>query len=185
MVCLLCRLTQIYPSPRLISAKTGKKNRPCLFSPTTTMFIHNTTVYEARQEALVRKRGLYQPWPCCFNTTDLWASLAAKLQSPMEPCAYFLCPLLDHMEHKGHRDTVYHRFVCVWESVCTCVCVYALPVCEMSQICSLVTVDLAAGCIDFVSICIFLPAKSTFISSTNIDAEHIIVFSHSAGLDLT
>lgn len=42
----------------------------------------------------------------------------------------------------------------------------------MSQICSLVSVDLAAGRIDFVSICIFLPAKNTFISSTNIDAEN-------------
>lgn len=44
----------------------------------------------------------------------------------------------------------------------------------MSQICSLVSVDLAAGCIDFVSICIFLPAKNTFISSTNIDAEKTV-----------
>lgn len=42
----------------------------------------------------------------------------------------------------------------------------------MSQICSLALVDLAVGCIDFVSICIFLPAKNTFISSTNIDAEN-------------
>lgn len=40
----------------------------------------------------------------------------------------------------------------------------------MCQICSLVSVDLAEGCIDFVSICIFLPAKNTFISSTKIDA---------------
>ncbi len=61
---------------------------------------------------------------------DLWALLAAKLQSPTELCAYFLCPLLDHMEHKGHRDTVYHRFVSVCESVRihvrVCICIACL-----------------------------------------------------------
>lgn len=62
--------------------------------------------------------------------------------------------------------------LCVWECVYTCARVYVLHVSEMSQICSLVSVDLAAGCTDFVSICIFLPAKSTFISTTNIDAEN-------------
>lgn len=61
---------------------------------------------------------------CCFNTVDLWALLAAKLQSPTELCAYFLCPPLDHMEHEGHRDMVYHRFVCV--KVCVCVYMYCL-----------------------------------------------------------
>lgn len=64
--------------------------------------------------------------------------------------------------------------LCVWKCAftraCACVCVYVLPVCEKSQICSLVSVDLAAGRIDFVSICIFLPAKNTFISSTEIEA---------------
>ena len=90
-----------------------KKKGVFFFTHKTTVFIHNTTVYEAGQEHWYGKGGLYQPSLCCFNTADLGALLAAKLQSPTEPCAYFLCPLLDHMEHEGHRDTVYHRFVSV------------------------------------------------------------------------
>lgn len=105
------------------------------------LFLHNHDVYSlhysiwSRKEALVRKRGLYQPSLCCFNTADLGALLTAKLQSPTEQCAYFLCPLLDHMEHKGHRDTVYHRFVAVCYIVRICACVYVSPVCKLSQIC--------------------------------------------------
>ena len=82
--------------------------------------------------------------------------------------------------------------ICLRVRVCVCVCVYTCArvyvwrVRKTSQICSLVSVDLSAGRIDFVSICIFLPAKNTFISSTNIDAgKQFTVFSHSAVLELT
>lgn len=65
----------------------------------------------------VQIERLHHPSLSGFNTVDLWALLAAKLQSPTELHAYFLCPPLDHMEHEGHWDTVYHRFVCVCERV--------------------------------------------------------------------
>lgn len=65
----------------------------------------------------VHKERLHHPSPSGFNTVDLWALMAAKLQSPTELHAYFRCPPLDHMEHEGHWDTVYHRFVCLCEHV--------------------------------------------------------------------
>lgn len=98
----------------------------------TTILLHFLLVYKVGQTGapVLKKKGLHQPSLCCFNTADLWASLAAKLQSPTEPCAYFLCPPLDHMEHEGHTDMVYHRFVSVCESVrlhvCVCVCTACL-----------------------------------------------------------
>lgn len=52
---------------------------------------------------------------------DLWASPAARLLSPAEPRAHFLCPPLDHMEHEGHRDALYHTLVCVCQRVQECV----------------------------------------------------------------
>lgn len=78
------------------------------------------------------------------------------------------------MEHEGHRDTVYHRFVSVCERVRVHERVYLYCLfCEkepnlLASVCGLGS----GGAFIFVSICIFLPAKSTFISSTNIDAEN-------------
>lgn len=108
-----------------------------------------TAGYEWEQRALVRKTGLYRSLLCCLNTADLGA-FAGTLQSPTEVCAYFLCPLLDHMEHEGHRDTVYHRVVPVrvftkWaKSARQCLRLWR------------------QGALIFVSICIFLLANEYF-----------------------
>lgn len=146
----------------------------------------------------VQKERSHHRSPSGSNTVDLWALLAAKLQSPTELHAYFLCPPLDHMEQEGHQDTVHHRFVCVCERVRVQECVICAACCLFfslfffrgekepnlpASVCGLGS----RGAFVFNGICISLPAKSTFISSTtNIDAEkHFRVFSHSAALDRT
>lgn len=73
---------------------------------------------------------------------------------------------------QGHCVSQICRCVLQRAYTCACLCIAY----EMSQICLLLSVDLAVGCIDFVSICIFLPAKNTFISSTNIEQRAVDSF---------
>lgn len=65
------------------------------------------------------------------------------------------------MEQEGHRDSVFHRFVTVCDSVYMHICVhmYCLPM-EWAKS-AVVLVSLAEGGVDFVSICIFGSAQNT------------------------
>lgn len=187
MFCLFCCFYDGVNAVQLradFHPKKGKKNH--FFPNTTTEFIHETTVYKAGREHWYGKEVCTNHRYVASTPQTSGPRWLPSCSHPQSRVLIFSALFLTIWKHEGHRDTVYHRFVSVWECAYTCARVYVLPVCEMSQICLLVSVDLAAGCIDFVSICIFLPAKNTFISSTNIDAEkQFIVFSHSAVLDVT
>ena len=117
--CLLCF--------KLLLLQSKKEKCPH-FQPTRTLFIQQATVYEAGQEHWFRKEGCTNH---CYvastpRTSGLcWLPSCSHLQS----CVLIFSALfLDHMERKGHRDTVYHRFVSVCERVRihVRVCMYCL-----------------------------------------------------------
>lgn len=147
------------------------------FHPKNTMFIcrttpQHTTVYEAGREHWYGKEG-------CTNRRYVASTPRTSglcwLPSCSQPQSYVLIfsALILTIWSTRVAGTLCIADLSLCERVCVfmCVCFYVLHVCKMSQICSLVSVDLAAGNIDFVSICIFLPAKNTFISSTSMDIE--------------
>lgn len=137
------------------------------------MFIHYTTVYEAGQEHWYGKEGCTNHRYVASTPRTSGLYWLPSCSHPQSRVLIFSALFLTIWSIRviGTR-CITDLSLCVRVCVYMCVCVYVLLVCKMSQICSLVSVDLAAGCIDFVSICIFLPAKNTFISSTNIDAEN-------------
>lgn len=153
----------------------GEKNRSCFSAPSGTMFIHYTTLYEAGHEHCNRKEGCTSHRYVASTPRTSGLSWLPSCNHPQSRVLIFSALFLTIWSIRVTGTLCFTDLsLCVWQSVCACIHVLVyMPAWKMSQICLLVFVDLAVGCIDFVSICFSLPAKNTFISSTNIDAENV------------